>query len=126
MKRLVDYLPVLVVIVVVSCFGLICAATVFIPVAEIANQEVVAGQVQDMYIKRVGESDYFHVVVQKNDDTVEIFQNRDKLLMGKVNSADVQQALDEGLCYQFKVIGWRVPLFSMFRNIVEYTEVPCN
>lgn len=80
----------------------------------------VTGTVTDKYIKRYGD-DRFHVVVKLDDGTTEIFQNHDALWWGKWNSADVQQAIELNKKYRFTVYGWRIPLMSAFRNIVEYT-----
>jgi hypothetical protein len=49
----------------------------------------------------------------------EVFENEDALFLGKWNSSDVQGKLKVGETYTVKVIGWRVPFFSMYRNIVE-------
>lgn len=88
----------------------------------------VTGTVTDKYIKRVGSSntaaDVFHVAIRNNDTgEVEVLQNKDAYTWGKVNSADVQQALVIGHTYRFTVAGVRLPLISAFRNIVQYEEV---
>ncbi len=52
-----------------------------------------------------------------------VFEVGDELALGKFNSADRYGALQPGRRYQLTVIGWRVPLFSWFPNIVEAREV---
>jgi hypothetical protein len=49
----------------------------------------------------------------------EVFENEDALFLGKWNSSDVQGKLKVGETYTVKVIGWRVPFLSMYRNIVK-------
>ncbi len=49
----------------------------------------------------------------------EVFENTDALLFMKFNSADFQNQLDPGKTYQVRVAGYRVPLFSWYRNIVK-------
>jgi hypothetical protein len=49
----------------------------------------------------------------------EVFANRDSLIFTKWNSSDVQGRLREGGTYDVRVAGWRVPLFSAYRNIIE-------
>lgn len=49
----------------------------------------------------------------------EVFENTDCWRRGKFGSSDVQNALKEGGSYTVTVYGWRVPLFSMYRNIVK-------
>lgn len=48
----------------------------------------------------------------------EVFENTDSWIFGKFNSADYQNKLEVGKTYKVKVAGWRVPFFSMYRNIV--------
>ena len=50
----------------------------------------------------------------------EVFENSDSFLYFKFNSSDYQNDLEVGKTYKTKVVGWRVPFFSMYRNIVEY------
>ena len=48
----------------------------------------------------------------------ETFQNVDSLLFMKWNSADVHREIVAGKTCNLKVVGWRVPFLSMFRNII--------
>jgi hypothetical protein len=50
---------------------------------------------------------------------LETFVNKDSMLFTKFNSADVQGGLQPGESYEVRVVGWRIPFFSQFRNIVE-------
>ena len=50
--------------------------------------------------------------------TNEVFQNTDNTVFGKFDSSDVQNKLMVGNTYQVEVVGWRVPLFSWYRNII--------
>ena len=49
----------------------------------------------------------------------EVFENTDALMVLKFNSADVQNDLKVDSTYNVKVIGWRVPFLSMYRNIIK-------
>lgn len=49
----------------------------------------------------------------------EVFENTDDLFLGKFDSSDLQNTLDPDSTYTVEVIGWRIPFFSMYRNIVE-------
>lgn len=49
----------------------------------------------------------------------ETFKCTDEMFMGKFNSSDMYGHIQRNQTYQFKVIGWRVPVFSMYRNIVK-------
>jgi len=47
-----------------------------------------------------------------------VFRNEDAWLFLKFDSADMQGKLTVGDTFKIKANGWRIPLFSMFRNIV--------
>ena len=53
----------------------------------------------------------------------EVFENTDSLLAFKFNSSDVYGSIKEGQTCTFKVVGFRVPFLSMYRNIL---EAKCN
>jgi len=53
--------------------------------------------------------------------TEEVFQNSDSLFHMKFGSSDFYKDIKEGEDYEFKVYGWRVPFFSMYRNIIKIT-----
>lgn len=48
----------------------------------------------------------------------ETFENTDTWLYFKWNSSDVQGVLTPGKTYKVSVVGWRVPILSMYRNII--------
>ena len=52
-----------------------------------------------------------------------VFNNEDNLLFLKWNSATIQGELKEDHKYKIKVCGIRVPILSMFENIIEYEEI---
>lgn len=49
----------------------------------------------------------------------ETFENTDALFAGKFNSSDFYGKIREGQTCKFTVIGWRMPVFSTYRNIIE-------
>jgi len=49
----------------------------------------------------------------------ETFENTDETLMGKWNSSDFQGKFAKDSTYKVKVIGWRIPITSTYRNIVQ-------
>lgn len=51
--------------------------------------------------------------------TDETFENTDAIFFGKYNSSDFQGKLLPNKTYKVKVIGWRLPFFSTYRNIVK-------
>lgn len=52
-----------------------------------------------------------------------VFENSDVLIRGKLNSSTVQGSLKEGITYKIVVVGYRIPLFSCYENIISFEEV---
>lgn len=50
-----------------------------------------------------------------------VFEVQDNWFLGQFNSADTYGSLEEGQTYDFKTVGFRNGLFSMFPNILEAT-----
>lgn len=53
----------------------------------------------------------------------EVYQNTDNLPLRKFNSSDFYRDIEVGKTYRLKVIGWRIPFFSLYRNIVGFEEI---
>lgn len=53
----------------------------------------------------------------------EVYQNTDSWPLRKFRSSDFYRDIEVGKTYRFTVVGWRIPLFSTYRNIVEFEEV---
>ena len=70
-----------------------------------------------------GESDGYLVWVEDENGTQYELQNEDIILKGKFNSSTIQGKLKEGETYNIRTVGWRIPLFSSYPNIVEYEKV---
>lgn len=70
-----------------------------------------------------GESDGYLVWVEDENGVQYELQNEDILLKGKFNSSTIQGKLKEGEKYNIKTVGWRIPLFSCYPNIIEYEKV---
>lgn len=51
-----------------------------------------------------------------------VFQNTDSLLNMKFDSSDVYGALKVGKTYDVETTGLRIPVLSMYPNIVEFKE----
>lgn len=52
-----------------------------------------------------------------------VFENTDTLLRGKWNSSNIQGQLKEGNTYKVTVVGYRVPFFSWYQNIIKVEEI---
>lgn len=55
-----------------------------------------------------------------------VFENTDCLIRSKFNSSNVQGQLKEGHTYKITVIGYRVPFFSWYQNIIRVEELQIN
>ena len=51
-----------------------------------------------------------------------VFENTDTLVKGKFNSSDFYGNLKVGETYKITVIGYRIPLFSWYENIIKYEK----
>jgi len=49
----------------------------------------------------------------------ETFEVADTITYGRFNSSDLYGRLEIGKTYRLKVAGWRIPIFSSYRNIIE-------
>lgn len=49
----------------------------------------------------------------------ETFKITDSVVLGRWNSSDFYGQLQVNKTYQFEVVGWRIPFFSEYRNIVK-------
>lgn len=52
-----------------------------------------------------------------------VFENTDCFIRLKFNSSNMQGQLKEGHTYKITVIGYRVPFFSWYQNIIKIEEV---
>lgn len=52
-----------------------------------------------------------------------VFSVDDQWLAGQIRSADTYALVQPGHRYQFETTGWRIPIVSLFPNIVEAQEV---
>ena len=56
-------------------------------------------------------------------DGNEVFENTDSIYIWKWNSSDFWVGIKEGHTYRIKIIGWRIPILSWYRNVVSYEEI---
>lgn len=58
----------------------------------------------------------------ENDNSL-VFENTDCFIRGKWNSSNLQGKMKEGNTYRVTVVGYRVPFFSMYQNIIKVEEI---
>ena len=76
--------------------------------------------------ERVNYSDGSKYLIYCNDvnDNNIVFENTDCWIRGKFNSSEVYMELEVGKTYEVTVTGFRIPIFSMYQNIIGVTEIP--
>jgi hypothetical protein len=84
----------------------------------LTHQETVTDTVVKSERVTSGDSSKY-LVFGKN----EVYQNTDMLMVRKFNSSDFYRDIQPGKTYRFTVVGWRVPIFSWYRNIIRFEEV---
>jgi hypothetical protein len=111
--------------VVILLFVLIFASAIVVEIKTSFNDHTYIVTVTDK--ERINKSDdsYYLVYTKDESGNVHVFENEDIMVRMKFNSSDVQGQLEEGQTYVFTVVGYRIPIFSWYENIIEvekYTE----
>ena len=81
------------------------------------NKETITITVKEKVVKNGHNSSKYLIFT---DD--EVFENDDNWLRLKFNSSDLQSRFEVGKSYEVVVVGKRIRLFSMYRNILEVKE----
>ena len=68
-------------------------------------------------------SEKYLVFTEDENGNVMVFENADSLLRWKWDSSDLQGELKIGSTYEVTVVGYRVPIFSWYENIISIKEV---
>lgn len=106
---IVAFILFIVVAVVFSViFNIVITFKTDIVIAKVSNKEAVVQNKTSKYL----------IFTDK-----EVFENTDSLIYGKWNSSDYYNKLEKDKTYRFKVCRMRIPFLSMYRNIIEYSEV---
>ena len=108
--------------IILALIVLVLGSTVIYPITYWLSATDETVYVEERYTKIYDNENKY--MIQSED---EVFENRDTILFLKFNSSDFQLDLEPESCYSVRVAGWRVPLFSWYRNIVRISEkVECN
>ena len=95
----------------------IAIVLLIIPIAERASETTVTFTVEDKAIKRYDDDDKY--LVYTDNGTYEI---TDSLVYWRWDSSDLYGEIKVGETYEAKVYGWRIPIFSSYKNIVSVEE----
>jgi prepilin-type N-terminal cleavage/methylation domain-containing protein len=117
MKKLKGFtlIELIVVITMVLVVGLIFAA----PIVDRCTEDTVIITVEDKAIKRKGDSDDKYLIYTDKGT----FEITDSIAYWRWDSSDLYGKIKVGHTYECKVCGWRIPILSSYKNIIEATEV---
>jgi hypothetical protein len=118
-RRLSDFLGYLIIPSIIVAFFLVIFLIVISPqLISLLHRETITDTVVKSERITNGESGKY-LVFGKN----EVYQNTDSFPLLKFRSSDFYRDIEVGKTYRFTVVGWRIPLFSTYRNIVRLEEV---
>ena len=104
-------------------FILIIAIVAFI-VAGHYNDTTYSVVINDKERITTGKYSYYLIFCQDADTGAYYeFKCEDTLLRGKFDSSRFYNQIKENERYRFTVVGWRVPFFSMYPNIIKMEEI---
>lgn len=69
------------------------------------------------------KSSYYLIWGHDENGTEYVFKNDDNFLRLKFNSSDIYGKLKVGESYKITVVGLRIQIFSMYKNIIKYEKV---
>ena len=64
-----------------------------------------------------------YLIYGQEDNKTLVLENTDTWFRGKFNSSDIYAELEVGKTYEFTVVGYRMPIFNAYENIIEYKEI---
>ncbi len=106
------------------CIGIVIAIIVavlcFISYYSEKNYTVT---VTDKDIKNYDSSSKFLVFTKTENGETRVFSMEDTLIKGRWNTADDYAEIEVGETYTFTVIGWRIPFFSEYENVIEFQKM---
>lgn len=75
--------------------------------------------------ERVNDSSSSYYLVFGKDEygNVVVYENSDEILRGKWDSSTLQAGLEIGETYNVVLVGYRIPFWSMYENILEIEKV---
>lgn len=91
-------------------YGIVC----------LTHQEFYTYTITDKNVKYDNDTSKYLIYGTINDGETLVIQNTDEFWYGKFNSSDIYSELKIGSTYKIKVIGFRVPFFSQYQNLIEY------
>ena len=79
--------------------------------------------VTDKEVKNYSDSSTYLVFTKLDNGETKVFEIEDSLFKLRFDSSDVYAQIEIDKTYQIEVIGWRIPFFSEYENIMTFREV---
>lgn len=103
--------------------GLIIIFIVGSVIIQNSDKRTVTMMVTDKTAKVSGENGKYLVYCRDEDDEIQVLEITDTLIRGRFNSSDCYAGIEVNKKYDFEVVGKRIPILSMYPNILKYEEV---
>lgn len=87
------------------------------------SEKTYTATVTDKDIKNYDSSSKFLIFTKTENGETRVFSMEDTLIKGRWNTADDYAEIEVGETYTFTVIGWRIPFFSEYENIIEFQKM---
>lgn len=102
--------------------GILLFSVIVLPFFYSFNETQYTIMITDKERVNSGSSSKYLVFGEDENGELLVFQNTDNLLRGKWNSSDIYGKLKIGNTYRVKVVGYRIPFLSSYKNIISYEE----
>lgn len=110
-------------IIYIVAIILIISIVVFDVVVSNINEKSIVVTVTDKGVKVKNNDSKYLIYTKDKDDNVQVLKITDSILRRRFNSSDVYAVIEPGKTYKFTTVGYRIPIFSMYPNILKYQEV---
>ena len=110
-------------IIYIVAIILIISIVVFNVVISNINEKNIVVTVTDKDVKVKNNDSTYLIYTKDKDDNVQVLKITDSILRRRFNSSDVYAVIEPGKTYKFTTVGYRIPIFSMYPNILKYQEV---
>jgi hypothetical protein len=88
-------------------------------IAYLTHQENYEFTVTEKSVKYEDKSSKYLIYGTVDGETL-VIENTDEFWYGKFNSSDIYAEIIPGRTYRIKVVGFRIPFFSQYQNLIEY------
>ena len=112
----------------VVCMGLILSTIIINQIFFNFNDEEYIITITDkerVYDKDSSSSKYLVFGDDENGNSL-VFENTDCIIRGKWNSSNIQGQFVKGNMYKITVVGYRIPFFNMYQNIIDLKKLKSN